>query len=47
MRATINLAIALFVGVVLGVAVAVGSFYYLNRRTTVLTARESVGFQKH
>lgn len=45
MRPTINLVIALFLGLVLGVAVAVGGFYYLNRRTTVLTARESIAVE--
>jgi len=45
MRSTTNLTIALFLGVALGAAIAVGSFYYLNRRTTVLSARETIAVE--
>ena len=40
-----KLAIALLLGVVLGATTAVGSFYYLNRRTIVLTALETIAVE--
>ena len=45
MRPVISFAIVLLVGVCLGAAIAAGSFYYLNRRTTVLSARETIAVE--
>jgi hypothetical protein len=45
MRSTISLGIVLLIGMFLGAAIAAGAFYYLNRRTTVLTARESISVE--